>query len=416
MNSRPYLWMKASPMTATAEIILKFPHLHNAQRVIRDSTARYRVLACGRRFGKTTLITDIAGELLVMGKRVAYYNPSYAQGKEVWEDFKDLLRPVIARKDETTRRLEIIGGGVLKMWSLDSESTAETSLGNSYHAVFVDEAARVPNLMKVWNKTISPMLMDYKGSAFFVSTPKGLNDFYSLYQRGLDPLYPDWQSFHYPTAANPYIHFSEIEKARLEKPELEFREEILAEFIADGAGVFRGVSDAATLSPVAPYAGRFVFGIDWAQSSDYTVVSVIDLNTRKQVALDRFNQLGWQIQRDRVVTLYEAWKPERIIAEHNSIGGPNIEALYQEGLPMQPFTTTAQSKATLIQQLALMIERKQIALLDDPIQRGELHAYAMERGSTGLPRYSAPTGQHDDTVMALALACYGVANAVPDRW
>src|SRR5689334_11189332 len=121
-------------MTAR-EIVLKFPVLHPAQETIRASTARYRVLACGRRFGKTLLITDEGMESLAMGKRVAYFNLSYKQGREVWESFKRMAAPIIKRKDENERRLETITGGVLDMWSLDNEKTAENALGRYYDKV-----------------------------------------------------------------------------------------------------------------------------------------------------------------------------------------------------------------------------------------------------------------------------------------
>lgn len=402
--------------TTANEITLTFPVLHSAQAVIRASKTKYRVLCCGRRFGKTLLITDEGAERVAMGQYVGYFNLSYKQGKEVWESFKRILAPITARKLETERRIDTVTGGVLEMWSLDNEETATNALGRKYHAVMIDEAARVPGLKKVWDETISPMLMDYDGSAFFASTPRGLNDFFLFYQRGLDPEYPDWQSFHYPTSSNPHIRPATIEKAKREKPERAFRQEILALFEDDGSGVFRGVADVATLKPRDPYPGRFVFGLDFAREEDFTVISVMDLNTHEQVHLERFNQIGWAVQRGRIAALYDRWKPERIIAETNSIGSVNIEALYQEGLPIRGFTTTAQSKGPLIDTLTLMIEKQRIKLLDDPVQKGELQAYTMKRLPSGVYRYEAPSGTHDDTVMALALACYGLSNSVPDKW
>jgi hypothetical protein len=97
-----------------------------------------------------------------------------------------------------------------------------------------------------------------------------------------------------------------------------------------------------------------------------------------------------------------------IWAEANSIGGPNIEALQAEGLPVNAFTTSASSKPTLIESLALAIERGELALLRDPVLLGELQAYTVERLPSGRFRYTAPPGAHDDTVIAAALAWYGV--------
>ena len=124
-------------------------------------------------------------------------------------------------------------------------------------------------------------------------------------------------------------------------------------------------------------------------------------------ALDRFNQVGWDLQRDRLKTLVQHWRPQIIWAEANSIGEPNIEALLQEGLPVRPFYTTAKTKSPLIESLALAIERGSIALLNHPVLLAELANYSLERLPGGAWRYGAPSGAHDDTVMATALAWYG---------
>lgn len=117
--------------------------------------------------------------------------------------------------------------------------------------------------------------------------------------------------------------------------------------------------------------------------------------------------------------LAEESQPIQIIAEQNSFGQPIIEQLSREGLPIQPFTTTNASKAQAIEALALALERGDIRILNDPVL-GELVAYQAEKLPSGLLRYGAPSGQHDDTVMALAIAWSGVSMqhrlvyAIPD--
>jgi hypothetical protein len=390
----------------TREIVLKFPVLHQAQQTIRASKARFRVLACGRRFGKTLLITDEGLESLAMGDRVAYFNLSYKQGREVWESFKRLAAPIIKRKDENERRIETITGGILDMWSLDNEKTAENALGRYYDKVLFDEAARVPNLLTVWDKTISPMLMDTGGEALFASSPNGLNDFYTLFQRGNDPLFPDWKSFHYPTSANPYIRPEEIEAARREKTAQAFAQEIEAAFLADGSGVFRGVSKVTTAPMNAvPMPGfKYVCGIDWGRSQDFTVIVVFCVETMEMVAIDRFNQIEYAFQRERLKTVIQRWQPVMSLVETNSIGEVNIEELRRDGIEVTSFTTTANSKPPLIEELAIAVEKGKITLMPDPVLLNEMNAFTMTRGATGRPSYSAPSGGHDDTVIALALA------------
>lgn len=392
-------------MTAR-EIVLKFPVLHPAQEVIRASKARYRVLACGRRFGKTLVITDEGVEMLALGKRVGYFNLSYGQGKEVWEDFKRLAKPITSHKDESARRIETITGGVLEMWSLDNEETAKNSRGRKYDLVIIDEAAFIPILLSVWDKVIQPMLMDTQGRALFSSSPNGLNDFYTLFQRGQDPLKPNWQSFQYPTSANPHIRAEEIEQARADKPDQAFRQEIMAEFMADGSGVFRGVSAVAT----APIPGvmesgmKYVMGVDWGKKNDFTVIVVFCVHTMRMVAMERFNRIDYHFQRERLKRVIDVWKPAMCLVEQNSIGEVNIEELRRDGIDIVDFTMTGISKPPLIEQLAIAIEKEQITLQPDPVLLNEMNAYTMKRTATGRWQYEAPSGMHDDTVVALALA------------
>lgn len=390
-----------------ANVRIHLSKLHAAQQEIADHPARFKVIACGRRFGKTALAVDILANDVLDGWPVAYFAPTYKMTADVWREFKKVLQPVTAYKNESERRLEAVTGGVLDCWSLDH---ADSVRGRKYKRIIIDEAAMIAD-PETWQAVLRPLLTDYKGGAIFPSTPKGHNLFWELYRQGVDPLYPDWHSWNYPTIANPYIDPAEVEEARYTMPERWFRQEYQAEFIDDAGGVFRGVDAVTVGSPGVSVAGHtYVFGVDWARSYDFTVISVFDATDCRQVALDRFNQISWQLQRGRLKALADKWKPAVIWAESNSIGSVNIEALQAEGLPVRPFETTAQTKPALIDGLALAIERQALTLLADAVQAMELKAYQMERLPSGLYRYGAPAGGHDDTVIALALAWHGAAN------
>ena len=109
----------------------------------------------------------------------------------------------------------------------------------------------------------------------------------------------------------------------------------------------------------------------------------------------------------------DRFNPVAIVAERNSMGEPLIEQLQRDGLPVQPFVTTNASKAVAIDGLALAFERGDISILNDPVLIGELQAYERDRLPSGMFRFSAPAGLHDDTVMALALAWYGATTTGP---
>lgn len=326
---------------------------------------------------------------------------------QVWRDLKARLRHRIAGLtiSESDHRIEIPGAGSI---TIRSTHNPDHLRGMGLDLAVLDEAAFMPPTL--WPEVVRPMLLERRGHALFLSTPRGRNWFYDLFTLGLDPEEPDWASFHFTSYHNPLITMGEIDAVRRTTPERVFAAEYMAEFSDDAGQVFRGVRRAAN-APVGavPLPDRiYIAGVDWGREFDYTVIAVIDATNGQVVALDRFNAISWAAQRGRLRALADRWGPAVIWAEANSIGAVNIEALQNEGLPVRPFHTTSASKGPLIDGLALAIEREEIALLPYEVLLNELEAYAMTRLPGGGFRYSAPSGGHDDTVIAVALAWYGV--------
>lgn len=386
--------------------------LHEKQQLIAREARRFCVVDCGRRWGKTILGTNRAKQTLQQGLPVGWFAPTYKLVTDVWNEVNRSLYDQIVHRSKTEMRLELTNGGVFEMWTLDNPDAGRS---RKYARVIIDEAAMVKNLMDAWSASIRPTLTDYKGDAWFLSTPKGRNGFWELYQKGLDPLEPDWVCWQMPTVTNPHIDPLEIEAARKALPERIYQQEYEATFLEDGGGVFRKVMEAATAEPLATGAPgkRYVYGVDWGRTNDFTVLVVIDPETKRMVAWDRFNQIDYMLQMTRLRAMCSRFRPLAIYAEANSMGGPLTELLHREGLPVKAFTTTNASKAEIIDGLALGFERGEIQILDEPVLIGELLAYDMERLPSGLLRYSAPPGQHDDCVMALALAWYGRTPVMP---
>ena len=326
---------------------------------------------------------------------------------QVWRDLKASVRRLPDLSvSESERRIDSPVGGMI---AVRSSHYPDNLRGEGLDLAVLDEAAYME--ARVWSQIVRPMLTTTRGSALFLSTPFGRNWFYDLFQKGINPRYqPEWQSFWFPTASNPNIAPAELESIRRMTTEHIWGTEYRARFDDDSGQVFRGIRAALVQEPY-PRAipGRlYVAGVDWGRDHDYTVIVIIDVDARRMVALDRFNQIGWRLQRGRLRAICERWQPQQIWAEANSFGSPNIEALQEEGLPMRSFTTTSKSKSPLIESLALAIERRFIRLLDHPTLLGELSSYSLQRLPGGGYRYGAPPGLHDDTVMATALAWHGV--------
>ncbi|MBN1966478.1 MAG: hypothetical protein JW910_17640 [Anaerolineae bacterium] len=382
---------------------------HPGQQAVLSHPARFRVVACGRRWGKTELGKMAVVEAALRGGICWWIAPSYPMAEEVWRSLKAALDGVWIEKNEQGRRLVLPAVGQhTGVIAVRSGHEPDSLRGAGLDLAVLDEAAFMPEA--VWTGAIRPALSDRQGRALFLSTPNGLNWFHRLYQLGRDPLQTDWASFHQPTASSPLVPPGEVDAARLEMPARWFRQEYEAAFVEDAGAVFRSIDAVCTAQPARRKRqdARYVAGIDWGRVDDYTAFAVFDVERRRLVALDRFRQVSWAQQRDRLRALHDRWQPGLIWAEANSIGSVNIEALQREGLPVRPFTTTTQSKGPLIEGLALAMERADVTLLDDPVLRGELLAYTVERLPSGVYRYGAAAGHHDDTVIAVALAWYGV--------
>lgn len=328
---------------------------------------------------------------------------------DVWRELKRVLYPVTARVSTQEHRIELRTGGVVDMWSLDAPDAVR---GRKYKRVVIDEAAMVSDLENAYQAVIRPTLTDFSGDAWFPSTPKGMGFFKRLYDLGQDPAESEWASWQIPTSENPHMPSEEIEAARNELPERIFNQEYLAQFLEDGGGVFRKIMEAAVgvrqETALADHA--YVIGVDWGKHEDFTVLSVLDTTTKELVKLDRFNQIDYSVQLSRLETLCEKFKTKTILPERNSIGEPLIEQLQRAGYRVTPFTTSNASKAEAIDALALAFERGDLKIIPDKVLISELQAYDAERLPSGMLRYGAPAGYHDDCVMSLAIAWQAVAS------
>ena len=391
----------------TQTITLTLPSQHEGQQTITREARRFNTVVCGRRWGKTTYGIDRCVTPDVLAYPVGWFSPTYKMLLEVWREAVRVLKPIATRVSTADHRIENMAGGVLEFWSLDNPDSAR---GRKYRRIIVDEAAMVPALMDAWQYALRPTLVDYSGDAYFLSTPKGRNGFWQMWQWGQDPTQTEWASWQMPSSVNPRIPLSELDAMRSTMPERVYQQEIEALFLEDAGGVFRGVTDAATMGEQnGPQQGHsYVIACDWGRSNDYTVLAVMDAREQALVYMDRFSQIDYVLQMQRVTALAQQFKPFSIVAEANAMGQPVIDQLARQGLPMKPFVTTNASKAQIIDALSLAFEQKAIRILPDPVLLGELQAYEMNKTPSGLLHYSAPDGMHDDTVMALAIGWWAI--------
>jgi hypothetical protein len=370
------------------EIILSQPHL-NQQKII-DEAKRFNVLCCGRRWGKSALAVNLLSEPAIEGFPTGYFTPTYKLLDGTYNECINALEPIIRRKNEH-QFIELITGGRIEFWSLENELAGRS---RKYKRAILDECAFTKNLWKVWTESVRATLTDLKGDAFFLSTPKGKNDFYKLFMRGKGEE-PNWMSWQMSTYTNPFIDPSEIDDAKHDLPELAFSQEYMAEFNDNVANPFGQAFIHQCTYPLSKLPA-VCYGIDLAKSHDWTVIIGIDKNG-SVCHFDRF-QTDWRNTTQKILNLPHAG----IAIDSTGVGDPIGEDITRVRGNVELFKFTQQSKQQLMEGLAVAIQSRKITFPEGLIP-DELSNFEYEFTRSGV-KYSAPAGLHDDCVCSLALA------------
>src|SRR5215212_547223 len=211
--------------------------LHDGQAEVKDSPARFKVLACGRRWGKTMLASLLTVERAVRGEAVWYVAPDFPRSSRGWREIKEIALQIPGTTIvQGERRIEFISGGWLEVKSAHNENALR---GEGLDFVVVDEAAFFAR-ESTWDAEIRPALADKQGDALLISTFNGENYFFDLYERGQSDVYPEWQSWRFATITNPHIDPREIEEAKATTPRAEYEQEYEANPLIYVGAVFPG--------------------------------------------------------------------------------------------------------------------------------------------------------------------------------
>jgi hypothetical protein len=230
--------------------------LHETQMAVIQSKARFKVLACGRRWGKSILCSLISSAALFQpGRRIWIVAPDYSLTEKVFREiyhiFVTQLKLVTPAGKDGSRASFQKGEYVIRTpWGSTIEGKSADNLdslvGESIDLLIFDESALETNLEQVWNQMLRPTLVDRRGSAIFISTPRGANYFYKLFLLGKGGD-PNWESFQFTSYDNPYIPKTEIDEAYKSATMMgqlvNFKQEYLADFEAVVNRVFPPVRD-----------------------------------------------------------------------------------------------------------------------------------------------------------------------------
>jgi hypothetical protein len=363
---------------------------HEAQRAVLNSTARFRVLMCGRRFGKSLIAQVISVQESAQNERlVAYITPTYQLAKIFFEQ----LISKLPKESFTCNKSDLVityNSGSIRFFTGER---LDAMRGLKFHLAIIDEASYIANLEEGWNNAIRPTLTDYKGKAIFLSTPKGRNFFYSLYLRSGEK---GWQSFKYTTYDNPHIDPDEIDSARAGLPNAVFEQEYMANPMENAANPFGSENIRACIAPLSTLPPQY-YGIDLAKSFDFTVIIGLDRNGQCSY-YQRF-QKDWKTTKEDILKIDKS-KP--VLIDSTGVGDAIVEDLQKYFQRMTGFKYTAGTKQQLMEGLVAAMHKREVAYPDGTI-KDELELFEYRYTPTGV-KYTAPQGFHDDCVNALALA------------
>ena len=384
---------------------------HPGQLDFHMSCARFRVLNCGRRWGKTIAgANEFIRQIWKQGKDIVGFAvaPTYWHTQRQWSEFFNFCPPELIVSIHRADRHVILKGD-RDVWFKSAENP-DSLRSQGVKVLWVDEGAQIAE--EAWTLALRPALMDGKGIAFFTGTPRGHNWYFGLWTRGQDPSQTDYKSWSFPSASNPYLDPAEIVAFARDMPELAYRQEVLAEFLEDVGSVFRGV-DRIVKGSFQPFSKhkQYVMGADLAKLEDFTVLCVLDV-AGHLCAFDRFSQVDWVLQRKRIVQLAQRYDA-RLLIDSSGVGDPICDDLHRENIRVEGYKFTNATKKDLIENLSIMIENQQLTLPQVPELINELKMYGYKTTPSGNVQYGAPEGYHDDCVVALALAAWQLKHATP---
>jgi predicted phage terminase large subunit-like protein len=272
------------------------------QQVFGDDT-RFKVVAAGRRCGKSRLA---AWSMIIRALQnpkctIFYVAPTQGQARDImWSVIEDLAHPVIANKHVNNMQFKLVNGSTI---SLKGADRPDTMRGVSLEYLVMDEYADMKP--QVWEEVLRPALADRQGDALFIGTPKGRNHFYDLYvyaDKGEDTSYKSW---HFTSYDNETLKPEEIDLAKQSMSSYAFRQEFMASFEALGSEIFK--EDWIIVDEDEPDIGDYYIAVDLAGFDDKSSTSKKNKRLDSTaISVVKVSEAGWWIKE----IIYGRWTLE----------------------------------------------------------------------------------------------------------
>jgi len=330
--------------------------------------------------------------------KVGWVSPTYKQAKKVFKEIVNALGdcPFVTNVNRGDLIVEFDTDSSIQFYSAEAYDSVR---GETFDALICDEFAFFKP--EAWNEVLKATVLVRGKKVLILSTPRGKNQFYNLFN--LAEHNKNYISFRGTSYDNPFIDPDEILEAQRNLPEHVFKQEYLAEFLDNGSSVFTNIQECITSSSATT---DLFAGIDLGRSDDYTVLTICDSNNR-EVYCNRWRHMEWSSIINNIVEVLNKYKPNTLI-ESNGAQDAIFEQIRDKvnynKTKIKPFVTTSKSKQSIIEDLIVKFENKELGFIGYDWQVNELEVFTYEYNmKTRAIRYSAPVGLHDDYVMSRAI-------------
>ena len=408
-----------------ADITLRYKP-HAAQLKLHQSKAQYRTALCGRRWGKSlAAVYEIIKRIKDPNIRMAWLAPSYSTCeigvdalRHICKDAEVNGKPFVNITGNSPRKARFCNGVIVPFISLQR---AEFVRGSGFDFLIIDEGELIKD--KIFYDVIAPTLAQSQYPEILaISTPKRKNSWFNKsFNRGLDKINnPTFESFHFPSSANPFLNSEYLEEQKSILPFETYQREYLAQYPESDSDVFKTFMKCVhnDYDKSCPHEHRSI-GFDMAKMNDYCVLTAICLDCGRVIDFDRFNHEDWmtvvnRLHEFQIRNIMDATNPTPIFFDSTGIGGVVSDLIKDRGIANSiAYIFTNPSKQKLVTDLTALFDHERISLSPDLVDLiDELQVFEVIISPSGNNIYNAPEGFHDDAVYSLALACQGFVKGV----
>ena len=382
------------------------PPLHKGQLEVAKSDARWKILCAGRRFGKTRLGVQMCMEVALNGGRAWWVAPTFSIARVGWRDIaasaKSFPREIEPNVSLANMQIDLPNGGSIAVRSADNPQRLR---GEGLDFLVMDEAAFVKP--EVWQEVLRPTLTERKGSALFISTPMGMDNwFFDLWE--VAEKAPNWERFRFSTYDNPMIDNDEIDSAKDEVGSIVFAQEYLAEFVDAGQGMLKPewmsyfdirdrmyIGGGSQWNPQEMlHFGTADLAVTTKTESDYTVILSCAISTDMKIYIE--DMLRVKIEGPEIVPtiqqLYNKYEWAYVCLEKQNFTKNFTQLAQRAGMRVREMDTS-KDKITQALPLSARMESGDVLFRRNASWLEELERELM----------TFPVGRHDDIVDALVL-------------